>query len=269
MKTTPRQGTEKYDSGQARGRFAVVPGINHSLPVKMSVSRVFDVLHRRSAGRHDSTAGGRTGTSRRSVFCWSFFLSLLLFHPAHVAEASMFQASFAVLAGRKKCIGQDLLRHVLSLVEITSKTGQNLAVTVLEDQIPIIFEGKKPTIKTAFTAQRDATHWICILNESPSADTEVSFSFKSGASARDYSQVAKREHLQPVQVRLRMIEDELSSYQENLIRMRQTEDALRAVNDNTGVRVIVFCVLNLVLMIILGGWQMISTKAFFREKKII
>eukprot|EP00392_Amoebophrya_sp_AT5.2_P002898 g2903.t1 len=207
------------------------------------------------------------------------------------ASASVFESSFPVAAGKKECIGQDTLKHVLSVVQVSSKEGLPLSLTVLEDRTPIydrtscwshhtIFseghqtgsgdDSKKVTsISTAYTAQRDATHWICVLNESATEKTEVRFSLRMGAAAKDYSQIARREHLDGVQVHLRRVQDQLDLYQENLLKMRHTDSALRALNDNTGVRVIVFCALNVTLMIVLGGWQVLSFKSFFREKKII
>ena len=65
------------------------------------------------------------------------------------------------------------------------------------------------------------------------------------------------------------MDDLLKEYHSNLLHMRQREDALRELNDRTGQGVIFFCLANVALMILTGGWQVLSLKNFLRAKKII
>ncbi|CAD7937673.1 unnamed protein product [Amoebophrya sp. A25] len=223
-------------------------------------------LRPRASGRR------RGGLPSRRIVSATYLASScvqLLFSAPDVVKASRFEASTVLGAGKKKCIGQELMKNVLSVFEVESIEGTNVAVTVLEEQVPLFSEGKKSQIKTAITAQRDATHWLCIVNENASGPTEVNIAVRSGPAAKDYSQIAKREHLEPVQLDLQKIGDELDFYTENLRRMRATEDSLRELNDTTASRVVLFCVLNLALMILMGGWQIVNLKNFFRSKKII
>merc|ERR1719203_1588884 len=91
----------------------------------------------------------------------------------------------------------------------------------------------------------------------------------AGAEAKDYSQVAKKEHLDNTQVTLRTVQDLLKDYHERLLYMRSREERMRATNDSTATRVILLCIFNVLLMITVGGWQMMYFKNFFRSKKII
>ena len=117
-----------------------------------------------------------------------------------------------------------------------------------------------------------------------------------GPEAKDYSQIAKKEHLEDSKVTLRKVADSLNNYHSNVLYIRAREERMRKTNDSTASRasqlqfcgwfwaqVIFFCLFNVVLMLLgdlrgdvfmacrigVGGWQMLYFKRFFRSKKII
>merc|ERR1712157_586796 len=110
---------------------------------------------------------------------------------------------------------------------------------------------------------------MCIKNEDPSAHAEVKMKVLAGPQAKDYSKIAKKEHLEESQVALRRIQESLQNYHSNVLYIRAREERMRQTNDSTAFRIIGFCLFNVLLMISVGGWQMLYFKRFFRAKKIL
>ena len=97
----------------------------------------------------------------------------------------------------------------------------------------------------------------------------MSLSVKYGASAKDYSQVAKRDHLDASDEILARVADELKAYHSNLLYMRDREDSMRQTNEFMSTRIIAASVLSLLIVVIAGLSQVFYFKRFFKSKKII
>ena len=97
----------------------------------------------------------------------------------------------------------------------------------------------------------------------------MALSIKYGASAKDYSQVAKRDHLDSSEAILVDILAELKAYHANLKDMRAKEEAMKETNDFMSSRIITASVVSLVIVVIAGLSQMFYFRRFFKSKKII
>ena len=143
-----------------------------------------------------------------------------------------------------------------------------MSVTVMGPHATIFSDHDREKVKTAFTTSEAGPHWMCVQNDADSI-TEVAMSVLVGPQAKDYSNIAKKEHLEDTQISLRKVSETLRSYHSNVLYIRGREERMRQTNDSTAIRVIGFCLFNVVLMIGVGGWQMMYFKRFFRSKKII
>jgi hypothetical protein len=92
---------------------------------------------------------------------------------------------------------------------------------------------------------------------------------KSGVAAKDYSKIAKKEHLEPAQIAMRRIDDLLTEYRGNLFYQRRREERMRETVDSTSDRALAFCLFNGALIIAVGFVQAYYFRKFFRSKKII
>mmetsp|Transcript_13019 Transcript_13019/g.23202 ORF Transcript_13019/g.23202 Transcript_13019/m.23202 type:complete len:198 (+) Transcript_13019:126-719(+) len=192
--------------------------------------------------------------------------------------AALFAAAICGVAGikvtvtigpqEKKCYGEQAAKMELLVVEAETVADSKVSVTVLSPHATIFAEHDRSKVKTAFTTTEPGPHWVCIKNDAPTP-AEVLLSVLLGPEAKDYSQLAKKEHLEDSQVSLRRIEESLRNYHSNILYIRAREERMRQTNDSTASRVIGFCLFNVMLMIGVGGWQMLYFKRFFRSKKII
>ncbi|CAK9091672.1 Transmembrane emp24 domain-containing protein 10 (Protein Tmed10) (21 kDa transmembrane-trafficking protein) (Transmembrane protein Tmp21) (p24 family protein delta-1) (p24delta1) [Durusdinium trenchii] len=187
---------------------------------------------------------------------------------ALLGPVASIKVSIHLPAREKKCFGEQAARLELLVVELSASEGSKVGVTVLSPHATIFSEHDRQQVKTAFTTQDAGPHWICIQNDE-ATDAEVLLSVLLGPEAKDYSQIAKKEHLEESKVTLRRVADALQNYHSNVLYIRAREERMRKTNDSTASRVIFFCLFNVVLMIGVGGWQMLYFKSFFRSKKII
>lgn len=73
-------------------------------------------------------------------------------------------------------------------MQITSPTGEQ--EVFLDNTVSSPF---------AFTANSEGPHKICLLNNAGNF-RRVLLEFKAGVDARDYAEIAKKEHLKPLEV---------------------------------------------------------------------
>lgn len=92
---------------------------------------------------------------------------------------------------------------------------------------------------------------------------------KTGVEAKDYSEVAKREHLKPVEIELRKMEDAVAEIHAEMLSMRDREHKMRDTNEETNSRVLWFSLFSIIILIGMGMWQVYYLRNFFKSKKLI
>jgi len=191
---------------------------------------------------------------------------LVLLHHLHLALG--IEVGVTVAGKTKKCYGEQVAKTELLVVEFEVADKRKVSVSVLSPHALIFSDHDREKVKTAFTTSEAGPHWMCIQNDDEAAAV-VKMTVLAGPQAKDYSKIAKKEHLEESQVALRRVEESLRNYHNNVLYIRAREERMRQTNDSTAFRVIGFCLFNVTLMIGVGGWQMLYFKRFFRSKKII
>lgn len=122
--------------------------------------------------------------------------------------------------------------------------------------------------KFSFHADAAGTYSVCFynMNDNP---VRMMLDFKHGVEAKDYSEVAKREHLMPVEKELRKMEDTVDEIHREMLYMRQREAAMRNTNESTNSRVLWFSFFSIVVLLGMGVAQVLYLKKFFKSKKLI
>lgn len=205
-----------------------------------------------------------------------------LFMGFAVISATEFQIKVPTAATR--CFGEELQAHDLLVVRAESVINTEMNFTlVIKNAVKegasqyavssggqdVYREERKSSVSHAFTATSSGPHWVCITNIDSYKDLDVMMTMKSGVAAKDYSKIAKKEHLEPAQIAMRRIDDLLSEYRGNLFYQRRREERMRQTVDNTADRAFAFCIFNAVLIIGVGLVQAYYFRRFFRSKKII
>ena len=201
---------------------------------------------------------------------------------AGLVSATEFQVKIPPAGTR--CFGEELQAHDLLVVRAESAIIKDMNFTlVIKNSLKeaashyaitsggheVYKEEKKSSVSHAFTATLAGPHWVCVSNLDSYKELDVMMTMKSGVAAKDYSKIAKKEHLEPAQIAMRRIDDLLTEYRGNLFYQRRREERMRETVDSTSDRALAFCLFNGVLIIAVGFVQAYFFRKFFRSKKII
>lgn len=178
-------------------------------------------------------------------------------------------------------MGEQLSKHVLIVGEfkvvhpptqsISGVSGPLLMHVQVTDPVnksPVFQQSSRDRIKTGFTSTKPGVHMFCIKNISKQQIT-VEVQLLWGPAARDYSQLAKAEHLDEVMLQLLQLQDKLKLYHNNILFMREREEQMRQQNEQTASRLILYSCINIVCLVASSLISGFLFKRFFRSKKII
>lgn len=213
----------------------------------------------------------------RAVSLLLFLLALSL----GCLGTSAFEASIDLGPAQRRCIGEQLSKHVLVIGEFkvvhpapTAPSGaagpllMHVQATDPVNKTPVFQQSSRDRIKTGFTSTKPGVHMFCVKNISKQQIT-VEVQLLWGPGARDYSQLAKAEHLDDVMVQLLQLQDKLKLYHNNILFMREKEEHMRQENEATASRLIMYCGINIFLLVTSSVISGFFFKRFFRSKKII
>ena len=185
---------------------------------------------------------------------------------------------FDVLRKGEKCVADDISKDTLVILEYdvldgsAGKTGVSMLLRdpsekyIKEDHN--IDLSDKDVHKVTFTATEEGYYTCCFYNNNDKT-MRVMMDLKHGVEAKDYSDLAKKEHLAPVEQELRKMEDTIGEIHREMLYMRTREAAMRNTNESTNARVLYFSFFSIVVLCGMGTWQVMYLKKFFRAKKLI
>ena len=110
---------------------------------------------------------------------------------------------------------------------------------------------------------------ISTYDKANSPKKQFHFILNTGIDAKDYSGLAKKDHLKPVEVQIRRTEDMLNDVYNALLEWVSREQAHRSINETTNDTVKFWSIFTLILIVILGLYQTYSLKSFLKTKKVI
>ncbi|KAL8436311.1 hypothetical protein ACSSS7_001862 [Eimeria intestinalis] len=219
---------------------------------------------------------------RRRVVSAVLLLSILFPLYFRCIGSSAFEANIDLGPSQRRCIGEQLSKHVLVIGEFKvvhpspgvpsgAAAGPLLMHVQATDPVnktPVFQQSSRDRIKTGFTSTKPGVHMFCVKNISKQQIT-VEVQLLWGPAARDYSQLAKAEHLDDVMVQLLQLQDKLKLYHNNILFMREKEEQMRQENEATASRLILYCGINIFFLITSSVVSGFFFKRFFRSRKII
>ncbi|KDO31850.1 hypothetical protein SPRG_03770 [Saprolegnia parasitica CBS 223.65] len=192
--------------------------------------------------------------------------------------ASIGAVQFDVKRRAEKCLSDEVAAGSLVVVHynilgnVKGRTGVSLLVKdpmgkYLKEDSDIDLTSDD-IHKYSFNAETAGTYSTCFFNSNDFV-ARVSLDFKHGVEAKDYSDIAKREHLMPVEKELRKMEDTVDEIHREMLYMREREAAMRNTNESTNARVLWFSSFSIFVLLAMGLWQVMYLKKFFKSKKLI
>jgi hypothetical protein len=123
-------------------------------------------------------------------------------------------------------------------------------------------------VKLGFTASDSGNHQLCIENHHI-VETKYNFEFASGVSAKDYSDVAKKSSLKPIELNLKKLEDMVSYLIHELSSIMAHEESTLILSDALSNKIILFSMITLIAMIVIGLAETIFIRKALQKRKLI
>mmetsp|Transcript_25253 Transcript_25253/g.60772 ORF Transcript_25253/g.60772 Transcript_25253/m.60772 type:complete len:224 (-) Transcript_25253:283-954(-) len=126
--------------------------------------------------------------------------------------------------------------------------------------------------KFVFTAHDDGEHLICAyINETHplyrAQNFKVELRFDVGEHATNYDDMAKSEHLSAIELEVRKLIDLVRDIRAQQQYLREREAGFREVSEATNSSVMWWSMLQTVVLVGAGAWQVFQLKTIFNAKK--
>jgi len=90
-----------------------------------------------------------------------------------------------------------------------------------------------------------------------------------GENANDYREIASKDKLSDLQLRVRQLLDQVEQISKEQNYQRTREERFRETSESTNQRVLWWAIAQTVILVITGLWQMKHLKGFFEAKKLV
>jgi len=88
-------------------------------------------------------------------------------------------------------------------------------------------------------------------------------------NAKDYSDIAKKSNLKPIELNLKKLEDMISYLIHELSNIMSHEESSLALHDALSNKIILFSMMTLISMIVIGSIETFYIQKFLRNRKLI
>lgn len=195
----------------------------------------------------------------------------------HTSLTHAFQ--FDLPARDFKCFREELIDNfdVYGEYDVGPGHSQKIDFRVIDNKGDLLVDRRN--VKSgdfSFKTKEGGEHSFCFFNRLSSGTSyhqglsrRISFDVLTGTETFDYEQLARKEHLKPVEVNLRMMEDIVKSVHSEYVYFRQRETGMRGLTDSTNSRITYIGLFSLFLMISFAVGQVYYLKNFFVKKKLI
>ncbi|XP_064465610.1 transmembrane emp24 domain-containing protein eca-like [Ornithodoros turicata] len=124
-----------------------------------------------------------------------------------------------------------------------------------------------------FTSHSPGEHMICLYSNSSKwfsgSQLRVHLDIQVGEHAVDYGSVAQKEKLTELQLRVRQLLDQVEQITKEQNYQRYREERFRQTSESTNSRVLWWSVVQTLILVLMGFWQMRHLKSFFEAKKLV
>ena len=123
----------------------------------------------------------------------------------------------------------------------------------------------------AFTAVEAGDYLACFWapDHKPPVTVTFEFDWKSGVTAKDWSNVAKKGKVDMMELELKKLEDTIKSIHEEMFYLREREEEMQNINRQTSSRMGWLSFLSLGICLSVAGLQLWHLKTFFERKKLL
>lgn len=150
--------------------------------------------------------------------------------------------------------------------------GMHVEVRDPEDNV-ILSKVYSAEGRFTFTSHTPGEHVICLFSNTTKwfsgTQLRVHLDIQVGEHAIDYQNVAQKEKLTELQLRVRQLLDQVDQITKEQNYQRYREERFRQTSESTNQRVLWWSITQTVILLLMGLWQMRHLKSFFEAKKLV
>jgi hypothetical protein len=150
--------------------------------------------------------------------------------------------------------------------------GMHVEIRDPEDKV-ILSKVYSSEGRFSFTSHTPGEHVICLYSNSSrwfsGGQLRVHLDIQVGEHAIDYQNVAQKEKLSELQLRVRQLLDQVEQITKEQNYQRYREERFRQTSESTNSRVLWWSLAQTVILLSMGFWQMKHLKSFFEAKKLV
>lgn len=150
--------------------------------------------------------------------------------------------------------------------------GMHVEVKDPEDKV-ILSKLYSAEGRFSFTTHMPGEHVICLYSNSSAwfggGNLRVHLDIEVGEHAVDYNELAGKEKLTELQLRVRQLLDQVEQISKEQNYQRYREERFRVTSESTNQRVFWWSIAQLSVLVVTGLWQMRHLKKFFEAKKLV
>jgi len=151
--------------------------------------------------------------------------------------------------------------------------GIKVTVTDPDGQITMQRE-MNPSGRFAFTSQIGGEYRICFQPNAgrwfgTKQKIRLYLDIQTGESATDWDEVASSEHLSVLEVNVRRLNDKIRDIRAEQNYQRNREIVFRNTSESTNARVMWWSIIQTLILVGTGLWQITHLKNFFKTKKLV
>ncbi|KAM4555134.1 transmembrane emp24 domain-containing protein 9-like [Odontesthes bonariensis] len=126
-----------------------------------------------------------------------------------------------------------------------------------------------------FTSHTPGEHQICLHSNSSKFSLfaggmlRVHLDIQVGEHANNYAEIAAKDKLTELQLRVRQLAEQVDQIQKEQDYQRYREERFRQTSESTNQRVLWWSIVQTLILVAIGIWQMRHLKSFFEAKKLV
>jgi len=195
---------------------------------------------------------------------------------------------FHVKEGQQRCFIEEVPNDMLVMAKYNSLDHHKLNIpapspgtpaatirVVIKDPLGnvVLEQDADEAGSVMFTSTIGGEHLVCLKTSTnswfgASRTFRFQLEFQTGVQATDYSELAKQEHLSAIEVEVRKLNDRVRAIRAEQDYQKSREEEFRNTSESTNSRVMWWSVIQTLVLVASGVWQIFSLKGFFKQKKL-
>lgn len=98
---------------------------------------------------------------------------------------------------------------------------------------------------------------------------KINFEFLSGVSARDYTDVAKKANLKPIELNMQKLEDMMSYLIHQMSSIMTKEKKGQVLGDAVSSKIVTFSICTLIVIAVISFSEVVYLKRYWMNRKLI